>query len=136
MAAQIAGEVASTPTTVEFNDNQFFWEDEFSWTAIAQQSQKTLGGGFVVETSKNVYGRPVTIQVGWITKTDLDTLISLRDDEDQTTMTLTLPDGTTTIDVLFRHEDNPPIIAEPVIEYSEYEGTDFFNVTLKLVKVS
>jgi len=120
---------------VSFDDSQVVWLDEFSWTPVGQSAEVDVHGGLVVEyLSPNKDGRPVTLDIGWITKATLDALAAKRDAETQALMPLVLPDGRS-MDVLWRHHDAEPIEAEPVQQFAEYQAGDYFQVTLNLMQV-
>ena len=120
---------------ISLDDSQVVWLDEFSWSPVGQSAETDIHGGLVVEyLSPNKDGRPVTLDIGWVTKATLDALAVKRDAETQGLMTLVLPDGRA-MDVLWRHHDAEPIEAEPVQTFSEYMEGDFFQVTLNLMQV-
>lgn len=120
---------------VSFDDSQVVWLDEFSWSPVGQSAEVDVHGGLVVEyLSPNKDGRPVTLDIGWVTKKTLDALATKRDAETQALMPLVLPDGRS-MDVLWRHHDAEPIEAEPVQQFAEYMEGDYFQVTLNLMRV-
>jgi hypothetical protein len=120
---------------IELDDSQVVWLDEFSWSPVGQSAEADIQGGLVVEyLSPNRDGRPVTLDLGWITKATLDALIAKRDADPQELMSLVLPDARS-MDVLWRHHDADPIEAEPVKQYTEYVAGDLFQTTLNLMQV-
>lgn len=79
--------------TVTLPEN-LYWQDEFAWRSSAQSAQRTVGGGFVVESSPLQYGRPITLSGAWAKRTKVLELTDLQDAPD-VKRTLTLADGTT-----------------------------------------
>jgi len=121
--------------TISLDDNQTIWTDEFNWSPVGQSEETDIHGGLVVEwISPNADGRPVTLDLGWITKTTLDAIVALRDAETQSIMALTLPDARE-IDVLFRHADGNPVSVTAVVDRPEYASEDLFAVVLNLMQV-
>jgi hypothetical protein len=59
------------------------WEDEFSWTAVTQQTAYTLTGALVVEQGTRQAGRPLTLAGGrrfaWMGRADVATVQALFD---------------------------------------------------------
>jgi hypothetical protein len=120
---------------ITLDDSQVIWLDEFNWSPVGQSAETDIQGGLVVEyLSPNQDGRPVTVDIGWVTKSTLDALIAKRDAETQALMPLVLPDARS-MDVLWRHHDADPIEAEPVQQFVEYMAGDYFHVTLNLMQV-
>lgn len=71
-----------------------YWRDEFAWRAAAQSTQRSVGGGFVVQAMPLQYGRPITLTGAWAGRDDVQALKALEADAG-TKRTLTLNDGTT-----------------------------------------
>lgn len=43
------------------------WEDEFSWSKVAQAApQRTLSGGLVIQQGVKLNGRPITLSGEWV----------------------------------------------------------------------
>lgn len=113
--------------------NDTRWVDEFDYTPVDQAVRYTLGGRAVVETALRRKGRPVTLDLQWITRALLAELEALRD-QPGAEFPLTLADGRT-LNVMFRHQDAPPIEAVPVVDYSVLDDGDFLAVKLKLMEI-
>lgn len=106
------------------------WIDEWNWTAIEQGTTRTLGGRQVVEEGSKIGGQPLTLQLPQgIQKTVLDQLVAERDIPNNQ-LILTLEDGRQ-FTVGFRHDDTP-LEVKPMIDYTEHQADDWFNVTIKL----
>lgn len=111
------------------------WTDEYDWSPVAQSVERDVFGGLVVEyVSPPADGRPVTLALGWVSKTTLEALVALRDAATQSLMALDLPDGRG-LDVIWRHDGGMPIDARPVVDYATSEPTDYYDVTLQLLAV-
>ena len=119
-------------STITLPDD-IIWEDEHDWVSVRQSVTRTAGGRAVVQHGSLLGGRPVTLTCHWLSKATLDALIVLRDTAGAT-MSLTLPDARV-LTVMFRNQDSDPIKATPIIDYAQYEATDNFDVTLKLMEI-
>jgi len=113
--------------TIQINNNQVTWEDEFTWQQYEQKVVRCLDGGCNVQFHKKVYGRDMTLNLGWLTKTQKDDLEALRDSDDKEPFQVVLTDGRVFQYVIFQNMQ-----AEPVIHYNEFESGDFFNIKAKL----
>ena len=80
-----------------------YWRDEFAWRPAAQSTQRSVGGGFVVQAMPLQYGRPITLVGAWAKRDEVQALKALEADAG-TKRTLTLNDGTT-LTVLFDIEN-------------------------------
>ncbi len=78
------------------------WEDEFTWTPVAQSSDYSLTGALIVQTSTKLAGRPITLtgksdgtyHTAGLSRADLLTLKTALD-VTGATFTLTLHDART-----------------------------------------
>ncbi len=55
-------------------------------------------------------------------------------DQPDAAMDLVFPDGRTFV-TSFRHTDNPPLDVAPIVERPSYDDGDYFDITVKLIKV-
>ena len=46
--------------SVELGD-QLEWVDEFTWDAVAQEQERSLGGQLLVQEGLKIHGRPITL---------------------------------------------------------------------------
>ena len=120
---------------ITLDPDQTVWTDEWEWTPVGQSVEIDIHGGIVDEyISPNRDGRPVTLYIGWVDKTTLDQVLALAWAETQQIVTLNLPDGRA-LDVLFDHQGGNPVQVSPVVERTEYQAADLFEVTLVLLEV-
>lgn len=110
------------------------WEEEFSYTGIAQEIKTTLGGVPLVFTAPVLGPMELTLSSlpdqGWQTYATLKSLQSLA----QTIGgQFSLIWGAKTYTVGFRHTDPPVLQATPIIPRSSYADTDYFQVSIKLI---
>ena len=113
------------------------WVDEFAWTSIVSNSERTLQGVNIVESSQfaGQSGRSIILESdqAWITKTNLETLHTWSKILGKE-MTLTLQGGTA-YTVRFNHDDSEPITAEQVKQIAELADDDEYILTLKFLVV-
>jgi len=95
-------------TTINLPDS-LEWVDEFDFSPVTQDIQRTIGGSFIVQEGALLHGQPITLQGGenvWTTRQvmkDIQTLASVPGKE----LVLTLADGRS-FDVIFRRDDGNP----------------------------
>jgi len=116
---------------------ELIWVDEYSWTSIVSESERTLQGVNIVESNQfaGQSGRPITLKSdqAWITKSDLTTIHTWAKTLNKE-MTLTMHDSTS-YTVRFDHDSGEPIEVEPVKQIAELADTDEYILTLKLLVV-
>lgn len=121
-------------TTITLHEDML-WMDEFDWRASAQRTSRTIAGSLVVESAVKTKGRTITLagsdQYGWIPRTTVLALSAAADIPGQK-FTLSLRGVTYT--VAFNHE-SAPLEAKPVLDYAEYDGTDYYAATVRLIEV-
>lgn len=101
-------------TTVTLPDSMQ-WVDEFDFSPVTQDIQRTIGGGFIVQEGTLSYGQPVTLQGGenvWTTRQVLKQIQTLASVPNKA-LVLTLADGRT-FDVIFRRDNGNPFSAVPL----------------------
>lgn len=112
------------------------WTDRHSFSGVAQENKRTLGGNSVIYSKKLIAGRPVTLvateETGWITKTMLDALEAMAD---TLGVVYTLDLHGTILSVVFRHEDAPALEFVPLQPRSIPLGGDYYAGTIKLITV-
>lgn len=93
------------------------WQDEHAWSPVSQAMEYTLTGSLVIDEATKRSGRPITLEGGlnfaWMTKGDLEYLVSLLSTAPETGLTLTLHDGRQ-FQVLPRHGTDGAVTAHPV----------------------
>jgi hypothetical protein len=117
------------------------WVDEFSWSPIQQTVETTLTGALVVQESKQLRGRPITLvgkdDMAWIDRVLCDQL-SIMKNTAALVMVLDYVEynvdndtyGTVkfTYNVMFRHYEPPPLELESVLRFDNFETTSWFKV--------
>lgn len=117
------------------------WTDEFTWSPIQQSVATTLSGALVIQESKQLRGKPITLQgkedMGWIQRLTGDQLILMRDTSGLV-MDLqyvhydvnTLLYGVILFQyyVMFRHYEPPPLELESVLRFDNFETTAWYKV--------
>lgn len=116
------------------------WVDEFSWSPVQQSIETTLTGALVIQESKQLRGRPITLQgkddMGWVQRTTGNTLMQLRDTAG-CAMILSYEKYVDNVytgevlfeyDVMFRHYEPPPLELENVLRYDNFEQTAWYKV--------
>lgn len=115
------------------------WVDRDAWSPVSQRVDATLAGALLIEESRQLAGRPITLRSGqqgadwWglITRAQLDALQALAYLPREVPMPLVLPDGYTA-PVYFRHGDLA-IDARPWKHVWPAEPGDFYALTLRLI---
>ena len=109
------------------------WLDEFAWSAVERYAVgRTAAGEYVQGEASVAGGRPITIDLGWVTLTELQEIETLRDNAGMDYCHLMLPDDRY---YPVRFADENPITATPVIAYPDYQSGDRFAVTISLITI-
>lgn len=120
--------------------HDLLWVDEFNWSPVTTVLNYTLPGALVVESSKKLTGRPITLQsnfddMGWVKRTDVLVLQNWAALENQQfRLNLEYETDTRQFTVLF-DQSNTPITASPVKGFPSHLSDDWFRITLKLIEV-
>lgn len=114
-----------------------YWSDEASWQPVVQTAERTITGALVVQVHQRIAGRPITLKPpgedgAWMTRETLDGLIALAS-VPGAEMTLTLRGVAR--QVVWRHQDEPVIDAQPVMHYADVQGGDFYTATLRFMEI-
>ena len=109
------------------------WVDEFDWSAVNRQETTTINGGLIIQYSENDKGRPVTLDLGWVTRAILSDLEDLRDSTTTTSFTVTTPGGET-LTCAFA-ESEAPLEVAPVVARTSYEDEDYLATVVHLIEV-
>jgi hypothetical protein len=97
------------------------WVNRWETTPIAQQVTNTLDGNPVIEYLYPVKsGREMVVDCSWLSKTELENLVTLRDRPVQNVMMLTFCDGTR-YEVIWDHAKGKPIETIPGIPRPDYD---------------
>lgn len=122
-------------TTITLPDS-LEWVDKYEWSDVKGTATETIGGGLVIEETLVVAGQPITLESGdkvWVLKSVLDALLALINQVDKI-YTLTMPDLSTHT-VVFDRTSGSPYSAKPVWRKDTHLDSDYFTLTLKLIKV-
>ena len=128
--------MAITLDAIDLPDD-LVWGDEFGWSNVTQDVQKSLTGALIIQESVQTKGRIITIagtqDSAWITKTTLDLILAKANVPD-TIMTL-LYHGES-FNVMFSRSGNTsPVDAKSIIDYSNRDADCPYSVTLKFIEV-
>lgn len=118
------------------------WTDEFGWLPTAQQVDVTIGGSLIVEESKQLAGRPITLRgvfdsspgYAVATRAVIKALYALADDPLVSPLLLTLEEGQT-FNVRFRHHDGLAVEASALKHIAPHDDADLYAFTLRLMEV-
>jgi len=112
------------------------WQDEFTYSVVAQSSLRTLGGDVKVYSQQLQKGVPITLvateDTGWLTKDQVRDTAALADAAGNT-YSLTL--GVQSFTVVFRHHEPPAFEASALIPRVDAPDTDYYTATIKLMTV-
>lgn len=122
--------------SVELGD-QLEWVDEFTWDAVAQEQERSLGGQLLVQEGLKIHGRPITLRSGGGEWTPLSVVRQLEVLRDQRlrVMPLVLPDGRE-FNVIFNRVDGPSIEAESLFRNVLPTPEDDYLLTIRLITVA
>jgi hypothetical protein len=115
------------------------WENEWSWTPVMQSVKRALDGVVVVEfiTPNTNIGRTITLRLGWLRRSQVDGVITLRDEEAQSGLKLILVDARE-FAVLFDHNINHGVEINPILERPDYinqVSPDWYNCKVHFVVI-
>lgn len=122
------------------------WSDEFSWSPVAQNMERTLTGALIIEEATKTAGRSITLTGSRAGKDytamvargqgyrGFSSLNALRTAlmASGATFTLTLHDSRT-FTVAPRHDGDGPISAEPLPAYKDFAPADPDDATLYFI---
>ena len=114
------------------------WTDEYEFAPVRVKKDIAITGNQILQVAKQMAGRNITLASGergaWLTRSDLDALVALRDTDLLSTMVLTLPDGRA-FSVVFDLTQSPCFTTTPLRPGKFTSAGDFFKVTIKLLTV-
>lgn len=115
------------------------WIDEFdSYARVAQHRARTLAGISILQNQALSLGRPITLQstenTGWITR---DQVVQLVEFSKVANFDMQLDLGTQTVNVQFRHSEEPALEVSPLGDLYILDGVaeQYYLVTIKLITV-
>lgn len=117
--------------------DQLEWTDEFEWSAVEQQQDRSLSGALMVQEGVKLYGRPITLasnDAAWFPLSLVRALEALRDERGRV-MLLTLPTGAQHY-VIFNRVDGAPLEARPLFRRVNPAADWLYTITLRLITVA
>ena len=121
--------------SVNLSDHMI-WEDEFTYDQVAQTAKRTLGGAQIVVSQQLFEGRPITLvaseQQGWLTKQQVQDVKALADSAGAV---LSLTIGPQSFQVMFRHQDAPSFLADPLDQIGAQAPAGYYTAVIKLMTI-
>lgn len=119
---------------IDLTDN-LVWQNEFAFSSVTQERERSLTGGLLIQEGVKQYGRPIILGPSWLDRATIDALVA-KAATPSTLMTLTLDDGRT-FTVIFDRAQGSGIDAVPVNPYTlaSQEPTWQYQTTLRLLTV-
>lgn len=121
----------------DLGGEQIEWTDEWEWDPVAQEQERSLTGGLIVQEGVKRYGRPITLASNggaWFTLATVRALEALRD-QSGIVMLLTLPTGDEHY-VTWNRVDGSPLQAKPLHRIVAPGPHWLYELTLKLITVA
>lgn len=117
-------------------DDHHEWSDEFKWSAVEQEQDRSLSGALIVQEGVKKYGRPITLAANNAAWTPLAVVRQLEELRDQLglVMPLELADGRT-FHVIFNRVDGDPLEAQQLVREVEPGPDADYLITLRLITV-
>lgn len=118
-------------------DDHHEWTDEFQWSAIEQERERSLSGALIVQEGVKKYGRPITLAANNAAWTPLAVVRQLEELRDQLglVMPLELADGRA-FHVIFNRVDGDPLEAQQLEREVEPRPDSDYLITLRLITVA
>lgn len=118
-------------------DDHHEWTDEFQWSAVEQEQERSLSGALIVQEGVKRYGRPITLAANNAAWTPLSVVRQLEELRDQLglVMLLELADGRG-FHVIFNRVDGNPLEAQQLVREVEPGPDADYLITLKLITVA
>ncbi len=117
--------------------DDLLWINEFDWNPVAQNTDRSLTGGLLVQEQSKNYGRSIELSGGeeaaWVSRTVVMNLLALSQIANKV-MTLTLPD-LRQYTVIFDRSTGSPIEARQILPYA-YPGDDYYySLRIRLLTI-
>jgi len=113
------------------------WIDEFTYSSVAQNQERTLTGKLIVEESQKIKGRPITLHggdsAGWTNRSTMIQIQALADTAD-TDLQLSFHDVLYTVR-FDRKSGNSPVDGAPILSCTDPDATDPYSITIRLMTV-
>lgn len=120
---------------IDLNKN-IEWTDRYSWSPVAMQSRRLLGGGQVNYLQQLSKGRPITLSAsnsrGWLTKTEVEALFAAAASVGATYSFTFFGES---FSVAFNFSQGQAVQMSPLQSKQEPDAEDFFVGTIRLLTV-
>ncbi|MCM2317876.1 MAG: hypothetical protein NDI93_00935 [Pseudomonas sp.] len=116
---------------------QLEWVDEWDWTPVAQEQERSLSGALLIQHGSKLHGRPITLKsngAAWFPLSVVRSLEVLRDIPGKQ-MLLVLPDGRE-FTVIFDHSGGAPLKATPLWRQVVPDADHLYEIELQLITVA
>ena len=118
-------------------NDDLIWVDRFTYSPIAQSTDRLLAGTLVVHNQTLQKGQPITLEAnestGWFTTPMVTQIMTWAATPGQE-LTFNFHNEVS-YQVAFNHEDAPAVEFNPIVFRVPYATTDYFTGTLKLFTV-
>ena len=123
-------------TTVELPEG-LHWQDEHSWQSVGSSFTRGLTGKPIIQVQAANKGRPITLvpfdlTAAWWTRTELSALDNWINNPDQVLSLVFMGES---FNVRFRHYEPPAVDAKPIMFFSDPNGSNYIQPTIKMVTV-
>ena len=111
--------------------------DEFSWSAVEQNTERSISGALIVQNAQRIGGRPITLEPdgndsAWLPRADLEQLQAWASVPG---LQLVLTLRGQAHGVIFRHHEGAVIDATPVMHFEDVLPTDYYTATVRLMEI-
>lgn len=118
--------------------HDLMWTDEFNWSPVVSNVERTLSGALVIDTAQRQNGRPISLsapreEMAWTVRSTVEKLALWATVPDE--RFLLMLDNGQTFNVVFRHQDAPVIEASPVRGHTSFADDDFWHLKLKFMEI-
>ena len=113
------------------------WTNEFTYTPIAQASERSITGALILDTAVKTGGRPIVLQgaenAAWLLRNEAKTLLDSWVSLPGKVFALSL--NGRVLQVVFDHEAGP-MQMQPVVDYSDPVDADFYcNASFRFLEI-
>lgn len=116
------------------------WRNQFDWSPVQQKQVRSVTGANLIHTGIKTKGRPLELSggddAGWVTRSELETLHAMLNENSAMTLTLWDNDRSTSVIISVKFDHNKtPIEAEPILDFEDMAYTDFYSLTLRFITI-
>ena len=119
---------------IELPDD-LLWVDEFDWSPVAQDIDRSLTGALMVQEQAKLFGRPITLtggnEAGWVTRATVLELMALAKLPSKS-MLLILADGRE-FQVYFNRGNNNSVSASLLMPESGLSPESLYTIIIGLI---